>query len=130
MPRVLASVIQKDNRFLVCQRAAEKRHGGLWEFPGGKVEAGESDFEAARRELHEELGVTVTGVGPVEFSSKDSGSEFVIEFLSVMIDGEPECLEHQALAWMEEEELLSLPLAPSDRRYVVFRVEGLLEGEG
>ena len=76
MPRVLASVIQSGNRLLVCQRAQEKRHGGLWEFPGGKVEAGESDFEAARRELHEKLDVTVTEVGPVEFSAKDPASSF------------------------------------------------------
>jgi mutator protein MutT len=130
MPRVLASVIQSGNRLLVCQRAQEKRHGGLWEFPGGKVEAGESDFEAAHRELREELAVTVTGVGQVEFSVRDPGSEFVIEFLPVQIDGTPQCLEHMALAWMEEEEILSLPLAPSDRRYVVFRMDGLLDGEG
>ncbi len=44
--RVVAAVIEKDGKVLVCQRPTHKRHGGLWEFPGGKVERGESDFEA------------------------------------------------------------------------------------
>ncbi len=48
--RVLASVIERDHRLLVCRRPLHKRHGGLWEFPGGKVREGESDLEAARRE--------------------------------------------------------------------------------
>ena len=49
--RVVASVIEVDGKLLVCQRPAHKRHGGLWEFPGGKIEPGESDFEAVEREL-------------------------------------------------------------------------------
>jgi 8-oxo-dGTP pyrophosphatase MutT (NUDIX family) len=126
--RVLAAVIQRDERLLVCQRPHQKRHGGLWEFPGGKLKDRETDLEAARRELQEELGVHVTDVGPVERSVKDPGSDFVIEFLPVTIQGEPRCLEHEALAWKREEELLDLELAPSDRRYVQGRA-GLGEGE-
>ena len=87
---------------------------------------GESDLEAARRELLEELDVHVTEVGPVELSVKDPGSDFVIEFLPVTIQGEPQCLEHVSLEWKREEDLLSLALAPSDRRYV----EGRLDGRG
>ena len=64
--RVLASVIQRHDRFLVCRRPLHKRHGGLWEFPGGKVKDGETDLEVARRELAEELGVHVTAVRSVE----------------------------------------------------------------
>ena len=121
--RVLASVIQRNERLLVCRRPVYKRHGGLWEFPGGKVKEGESDLEAARRELWEELGVRVQDVGPVEFSVRDPGSDFIIEFLPVIIQGDPQCLEHEALAWEEEEALRSYDLAPSDRRYVEFRLE-------
>ena len=68
--------------------------------------------------------VEVTGVGAVALSVPDPGSDFVIEFLPVEIRGEPECLEHMAVEWRAEEELLSLPLAPSDRRYVAFRRDG------
>lgn len=120
--RVVASVIERDGRLLVCQRPAHKRHGGLWEFPGGKVEPGESDFDAAYRELEEELGVRVLEVGPLLFSIADPGSHFVIEFLSVRIEGEPVCLEHEALAWLAEEEMLSMPLAPSDAQFVRHRI--------
>lgn len=122
--RVVASVIEHDGEFLVCKRPAHKRHGGLWEFPGGKVENGESDFEAVKRELSEELGVNVIAVGAVQFSIADPGSEFMIEFLSVRIVGKPQCLEHASLAWVREHELLQLPLAPSDRRYVLCRLQG------
>src|SRR5262249_15198793 len=59
----LAAVIERDGRYLVCQRRAHKRHGSLWEFPGGKVEPGESLMQAAFRELQEELGMRATEVG-------------------------------------------------------------------
>lgn len=116
--RVVAAVIKREGRLLACQRRAHKRHGNLWEFPGGKVEEGESDFEAVRRELEEELGVGVHAVGEVEFSAADPGSLFEVVFLPVEIEGEPECREHAALTWGTPEELLALPLAPSDRKFV------------
>lgn len=125
LTRVVASVIEVEGKLLVCQRPSHKRHGGLWEFPGGKIEFGESDFAAVERELDEELGVRVRDVGAVEFSVHDPGSAFVIEFLSVAIDGEPQALEHEALRWVSEEGLLGLALAPSDRRYAEFRVRAL-----
>ncbi|HSG49130.1 MAG TPA: NUDIX domain-containing protein, partial [Longimicrobiales bacterium] len=52
---VIAAVIHRDGRYLVGRRPDDKRHGGLWEFPGGKLDPGESWLEAARRELSEEL---------------------------------------------------------------------------
>jgi 8-oxo-dGTP diphosphatase len=119
--RVVAAVIHRGRQFLVCERPAHKRHGGLWEFPGGKVEEGESDFAAVARELREELGVSATAVGPVDFSVADPGSDFRIEFLRVEIEGEPQPLEHASLLWVTQEEVLALPLAPSDLRYVRWR---------
>jgi 8-oxo-dGTP diphosphatase len=116
---VTAAVIIRADRFLMCERPAHKRHGGLWEFPGGKVEPGETHFEAIQRELHEELGVEVTDVAEVEFSIADPGSEFVIEFLRVSIAGEPQCLEHASFAWVHPTELLGFPLAPSDRQFAL-----------
>jgi mutator protein MutT len=118
--RVVASVIEREGRLLLCQRPAHKRHGGLWEFPGGKVEPEESDFDAVQRELAEELGVRVVEVGATIFSIADPGSHFVIEFLPVRIEGEPLCLEHSALAWAGEEEMLALALAPSDLQFARF----------
>ena len=117
---VLAAVIKRDGNYLICQRPAHKRHGGLWEFPGGKVEAGETHFEAARRELAEELDVRVLSVGSAIFSIADPGSEFLIEFVPTTIHGSPKCLEHMDLRWMSLRDLPSLELAPSDRRFVDF----------
>lgn len=56
-------MIRRDGRYLVCRRPAQKRHGGLWEFPGGKIDDGESLLDAARRELAEELSINVIEVG-------------------------------------------------------------------
>jgi mutator protein MutT len=118
--RVIAAVIQRDHDFLICQRPAHKRHGGLWEFPGGKVEPNESDESAARRELAEELGVHVQSVAAPDFSIADPDSPFLIVFAQTTITGEPTCHEHTALAWLTPAELTKLSLAPSDRRYVEF----------
>jgi len=117
--RVVAAVVAREGRCLVCERPAHKRHGGLWEFPGGKLEPGEDILAAARRELHEELGVEVTEVGPALAAFQDPGSPFRIEFHPVAIQGEPACLEHARLLWLPPGDLAALPLAPTDRRFVL-----------
>jgi mutator protein MutT len=118
--RVVAAVIRRGETFLVCQRPAAKRHGGLWEFPGGKCEPGESDAAAVARELAEELAVTVTSVGAELLAVGDPGAPFLIVFIPVEIAGEPTALEHDALYWGAPSELLALPLAPSDQRFVAW----------
>jgi len=125
--RVLAAVIRRGGRCLLCQRPAHKRHGGLWEFPGGKLEPGETLLHAAARELREELGVETNGAGDVVYRIRDPGSVFVIEFVPVSVRGEPQALEHEALAWLTLGEAAALPLAPSDRSFVAWC---LAEGAG
>ncbi|HEU5208672.1 MAG TPA: (deoxy)nucleoside triphosphate pyrophosphohydrolase [Longimicrobiales bacterium] len=114
---VLAAVTERAGRFLVCRRPLHKRHGGLWEFPGGKLEPGESLRAAAERELDEELGVRVTRIGGVVFERHDAGSPFLIRFVRVEFTGEPQPLEHDDLRWVEPAAMLDLPLAPSDRAF-------------
>jgi mutator protein MutT len=116
--RVVAAVIERAGTLLMCQRPDHKRHGGLWEFPGGKVDAGETDFAAVERELAEELGLQTLEVGGRILAIEDPDSAFVIEFLPVRIAGEPVRLEHADLAWTTPEEMLALPLAPSDLTFV------------
>lgn len=116
--RVVAAVVSRgetDAEYLICQRPPHKQHGGLWEFPGGKCEPDESDLAATRRELHEELGVTVTGVGAPLMTAREPGSSYEIVFIPATIEGEPVCHEHDALQWCTAHALLALPLAPSDR---------------
>lgn len=120
---VVAAVIERDQRVLICQRPEGKQHGGLWEFPGGKVHADESIPEAVARELAEELAVQTLEVGDVLFSRVDQRSGFEILFLRAFIQGEPVALEHSALAWCELGELLSYPLAPSDHAFASFLLE-------
>ena len=116
--RVLAAVIQRRDRYLICQRPSHKRHGGLWEFPGGKLEPGESLLDAAIRELAEELGVCVTDIGEVLFTAHDAGSVFAIEFVPTYIEGDPKCLEHTGIRWQTLDEMQQMPLAPCDRQFV------------
>ncbi|MEP6779394.1 MAG: NUDIX domain-containing protein [Gemmatimonadaceae bacterium] len=118
--RVVAAVIRRSDRFLVCQRPAHKRHGLLWEFPGGKCEPDESDTDTARRELSEELDVATVRVGAEIFSIAELNSEFHIVFLPVEIRGEPNLKEHKALLWATLEELHTVALAPGDAQFVAF----------
>ncbi len=114
---VIAAVIERGGRYLVCQRPSHKSHGGLWEFPGGKIESGETFNDAAARELKEELGLVVLDVGSVRLSLLDSASGFVINFVDVQVEGEPALLEHLALLWLFPHELDQIALAPSDRQF-------------
>lgn len=107
-------------KYLVCKRPPNKRHGGLWEFPGGKLEPGEDYFSAARRELSEELVVEVLSVDKPIFLIEDPGSDFLIAFAPTTIRGEPTCVEHSELKWLTLEELSSVSLAPSDHRFVEY----------
>ena len=119
--RVVAAVISRGDELLVCQRPLHQRHGGLWEFPGGKCESGESDADAIRRELAEEVGVEATHIGAAEFEIADPDSAYLIVFIPVSITGEVRANEHSAITWSTVTELARLPLAPSDRRYVEYR---------
>lgn len=119
---VIAAVVRRDGKFLACQRPPEKRHGNLWEFPGGKLEPGESFLDAARRELDEELTLTVTEIGEIRFKSQDPGSDFVVNFVDVVADGVPQAIEHSRVDWFTANELLALQLAPSDRQFAEFLV--------
>jgi 8-oxo-dGTP diphosphatase len=115
--RVVAAVVQREGRYLLGLRPYAKRHGGLWEFPGGKVHAGESTLDAARRELAEELDLRGVTLGRCLLSVRDEGSQFVIDFHDVEVEGSPTALEHEAVGWFTPDELRSLPLAPADARF-------------
>jgi mutator protein MutT len=114
---VIAAVISRKGSVLIAQRSRRKRHGGLWEFPGGKIQPGESLLEAARREIDEELGMWVERVGRILFEQQDRGSSFLITFIEVEAVGDPRPSEHEALAWVHPSELANYALAPSDRAF-------------
>lgn len=117
---VVAAVVVRGGRYLLGRRPEEKRHGGLWEFPGGKVLDGESHFEAARRELAEELALEVTSLGRLLHSVRDPGAPFRVDFVEAYADGEPRAREHAEVAWLAVDELQRLPLAPADAHFVAW----------
>lgn len=121
---VLAAVIRSGGRLLVGRRPRTKRHGGLWEFPGGKLLEGESRAQAAERELREELGVRLVRLGRTLHSRRDPGSPFLIHFVEAEIEGEPVAREHEELRWVPPAELEALDLAPADAAFAA-----ALEGE-
>ncbi len=119
---VVAAVMRDGDRVLVCRRPEGTRHGGLWEFPGGKVEEGESRAHAVRRELREELALDVDAVGATQFVATDPGTPYRIEFIETAATGTPQPLEHSEVAWCTLAELSELPLAPTDARFVKERL--------
>jgi len=121
--QVVAAVIARDGRYLVCRRPDDKRHGGLWEFPGGKVHEDETRIDAVGRELAEELELGVSEVGALLFSASDEDSAFVIEFVETIATGEPVLHEHSDAGWFRPDELLELPLAPADARFAAWLSE-------
>lgn len=114
---VVAAVIFKDGRFLICQRPANKARGLLWEFAGGKVEAGESKEEALIRECREELGVTLTNLKPyMEVLHRYPDITVCLTvFTAEIAEGEPELLEHAAMKWIFPSEIYAYNFCPADK---------------
>lgn len=115
---VVCAIIVRDERIMLAQRPPGKKLGGLWEFPGGKVEAGESAEAALHRELCEELGCTVriTKTLPPYVHAYPWGSIELIPFVCELAaeSPEPHTHEHTALAWVECAQLNAYELAPAD----------------
>lgn len=113
---VTAAIIHKDGKLLICQRPQGKRCELLWEFPGGKIESGETPEECLIRECREELGVTIKPkklIRTVEYEYP--GITVNIYFFSCeLVNGEPECIEHNDIQWLSLDRILEMPLCPAD----------------
>ena len=114
---VVAARIWKDGRFLITQRPAHKARALQWEFPGGKVEPGESREAALARECREELGVRIS-VGKAVAAVEHAYPELTIHltlFDAEIVSGELQRLEHEAFAWVSEESCERYELCPADK---------------
>lgn len=115
---VACALVDEDNRVLIAKRPEGRHMGGLWEFPGGKVEPGETPEEALIRELAEELGIDVTHscLAPLTFASHDYDRFHLLMPLYIcrQWNGEVEGKEGQELAWVRPNRLSGYEMPPAD----------------
>lgn len=114
---VTAAIIKKNSRVLIAQRPADKLLGGMWEFPGGKMEKGETKEMCLRRELQEELGIEVK-VGKQVLTLRHAYSHFKITlyvFESKLIKGKPRAIEVADVKWLPPRALAAYPMGKTDR---------------
>lgn len=114
--RVVAAVIAEDGRYLVTQRRPSAVLPLLWEFPGGKVEVGETDLDALRREVRHRVGVDVTPGAPIS-SVAHSYEHYTVElhlYECRITSGEPSAVNVHQFRWVESEGFEDLPFTPAD----------------
>ncbi|MEM5492790.1 (deoxy)nucleoside triphosphate pyrophosphohydrolase [Hoeflea sp. AS16] len=121
------ALVDADGRVLLTQRPEGKQLAGLWEFPGGKVEAGESPEAALIRELAEEIGVTTREacLAPLTFASH-SYDEFHLLmplFVCRRFEGTARGLEGQALKWVRPRDMRDYPMPPADEPLIPYLID-------
>ena len=116
MTEVVAALLWEGERFLICQRPAQKARGLLWEFAGGKVEPGETKVQALHRECREELAIEIA-VGPVFWETVHTYPDMTVHltlFSALIVKGTPTLLEHVDLRWILPEEIPQFAFCPAD----------------
>jgi 8-oxo-dGTP diphosphatase len=113
--RVVAAIVEGNGAFLVTRRLPGTHLAGLWEFPGGKVDEGETDAQALVREIREELDVD-TVVGPLELETTHTYPDRAVTllFYRCSLRGTPRPLQGQEMRWVARRELATLAFPPAD----------------
>lgn len=116
MQDVTAAIIINDGKVLIAQRAEKQKLAGRWEFPGGKVEAGETPEECLVREIEEELGIKIKvdsffGENVYEY---DTGTIRLLAYKAKWVGGEFKLTDHSQIKWVRPEELEDHDFAPAD----------------
>lgn len=119
-----AALVDADGRVLICKRPEGKSLAGLWEFPGGKVEDGETPEAALVRELKEELAITVceSCLSPFTFASHTYETFHLLMplYLCRKWEGEVNSIEHPEIAWVRANRLGRYPMPPADAPMIPF----------
>ena len=113
---VVAALIWQGDKFMICQRPANKARGLLWEFVGGKVESGETKEQALIRECKEELNV-ILSVGDVFMDVIHEYPDITVHltlFNATIAEGEPQKLEHNDIKWITPGEISNYKFCPAD----------------
>lgn len=118
MIEVTAAIIRKADKFLICQRPEGKSCANLWEFPGGKIEPGETGEDCIIRECREELGVTIRVLEKITDVIHDypDRSVHLHFYLAEIAEGTLTRKEHNALAWIRSEDIPRYPFCPADAK--------------
>ena len=121
LPVVAATLIDRDGQVFLQKRPENRVHGGLWEFPGGKIEATEKAADALARELEEELGIAIdlAAIAPVGFADAplDSRNLILLLYACTGWEGTPRaCESGAAIGWFAPADVAELNLAPADRQ--------------
>ena len=115
---VVAAIIENDDKEILAARRADVEGDEAWEFPGGKVEEGESPEDALRREIDEELGCKLQMILPFDTVERDY-PDFCLSmdvFVCTLAPGDkPEAREHAALRWINKDQLTDIDWLPADR---------------
>lgn len=117
MVMVVAAIIRKDNKILICQRPENKGSPLMWEFPGGKVEPGETDEQALIRECREELAITIS-LGDMFINVVHEYPDIIVHltlYNATISEGEPQLLEHNDYCWITKEEIPLYNFCPADK---------------
>ena len=125
MVEVVAALIWKNNKFMICQRPAHKARGLLWEFVGGKVELGETKEQALIRECREELAVTLS-VGEEFMAVIHEYPDIMVHltlFNATIAEGEPQKLEHNDIQWITPREIPNYEFCPADEEILARIIE-------
>lgn len=121
------ALVDADGRVLITQRPEGKQLAGLWEFPGGKVEPGETPEEALVRELREEIGIEtkIACLAPLTFASHTYEAFHLLMPLYVCrrFEGMPQPIEVQAVKWVRPNKLRDYPMPPADAPLIPFLVD-------
>lgn len=123
MKRSIAGIAVRNDRILVAKRVEGGPIGLRWEFPGGKVEEGETDENALKREFDEELGIDVLPLrilGTSSFLSASGSRELAAWLVEIPQESVLELREHSDIAWLRLDELAAIDLADSDRSLLPF----------
>jgi len=114
--KVTAAIIEKRGHYLIALRPHGDKHGGMWEFPGGKVELGETPEACLKREIQEELGIDIEVQNRVLTScySDDTTSIELSTYKVNHISGEPQAREHAALRWIAPPHFDEIEWSPAD----------------
>lgn len=126
--RVVCAEIQHEGSYLLTQRQAHAVLPNLWEFPGGRVHAGETDEEALQKALSRRIGVQIAvGRRLLHVTHAYENQRFVtlVVYACTIVNGSPEARDVQDLAWVEPEEFDRYPMPPSDAKSLAKLVESL-----